>query len=367
MEGVPFLGVEARHLFISEEIKAVLNRVVDSGIYVLGPEVRAFEEKFADYTGTGHSICVNSGTSALHLALLAAGVSEGDEVIVPAMTFIATAMAVTYIGAKPVCVDVDQFCTMNPEAIQSSITPKTKAIVPVHLYGQPADMDAIIKIAEKNALVVVEDAAQAHGAVYKNRRCGSLATAAAWSFYPGKNLGALGEGGAITTNDSEIAEKCAMLREWGQRSKGQHVVKGFNYRMDNLQGAALGVKLGYLEEWTEMRIAAARMYHEKLRGIRGIEIPEVRTDARCVWHVFATMVENRERVAAQMRERKIEVGIHYPCAIHLHPCYRDLGYRRGDFPVAEKIADNELSLPMFPGITEAQIEKVTHTLSEAVG
>lgn len=365
-KGVPFLDLGAQHLPVKDEIKKALGRVVDSGSYVLGPEVEAFEEKFADFTRTKHCVCVNSGTSAIHLALLAAGVSEGDEVIVPAMTFIATAMAVTYIGAKPVCVDVDRFCTMNPEAVEDAITPKTKAIVPVHLYGQPADMDAITEIAGKNGIAVVEDAAQAHGAEYKKRRCGGLAKAAAWSFYPGKNLGALGEGGAVTTDDPAIAEKCRILRDWGQRSKGEHLFKGFNYRMDGFQGAVLGVKLAHIEEWTEMRIAAARSYCEKLSGIRGVEIPDIRADARCVWHVFAAIVENRDKVAARMRERAIGVGIHYPSAVHLHPCYGNLGYKRGDFPNAEKIARNEISLPIFPGITGEQIDMVADVLSEAV-
>lgn len=350
-----------------EEIKEALGRVAESGFYVLGPEVEAFEERFAAFTGARHAICVNSGTSAIHLALLAAGVSEGDEVVVPAMTFIATAMAVSYTGARPVCVDVDRFCTMNPEAVEEAITPKTKAVLPVHLYGQPADMDPINKIAEKNGVAVIEDAAQAHGAAYKNRRCGNLASAAAWSFYPGKNLGALGEGGAVTTEDSGIAEKCRMLRDWGQRSKGEHILKGFNYRMDGFQGAVLGVKLGRLEEWTEMRIAAARAYREKLSGVRGVGLPAVREGSRHVNHVFAVMVENRDEVAARLRERGVGVSVHYPCPVHLHPCYGELGYKKGDFPVAEKIAETELSLPMFPGITAEQVDFVTEALSEAVG
>ena len=366
MKGVPFLDLEAQHFPVKDEIKEALGRVVDSGCYVLGPEVAAFEEQFADFVGAKRAVCVNSGTSAIHLALLAAGVCEGDEVIVPAMTFIATAMAVTYIGAKPVCVDVDRFCTMNPEAVEDAITPKTKAIMPVHLYGQPADVDAITNVAEKYGIAVIEDAAQAHGAVYKGRRCGSMGKAAAWSFYPGKNLGALGEGGAVTTNDPDIAEKCVTLRDWGQGAKGWHVVKGFNYRMDAFQGAALGVKLRHLDEWTEQRISAARMYRDKLSGVPGIELPASREGSRSVWHIFAVMVENRDTVATMMREQNIGVSIHYPSAVHLHPCYRDLGYNAGDFPNAENIANNEISLPMFPGITGEQIEKVVNAVVETV-
>lgn len=365
-QGVPFLDLGAQHLPVKDEIKQALGRVVDSGLYVLGPEVAAFEEQFADYVGVKRAVCVNSGTSAIHLALLAAGVCEGDEVIVPAMTFIATAMAVTYTGARPVCVDVDRFCTMDPEAVEAAVTPKTKAIIPVHLYGQPADVDAITNVAEQRGIAVIEDAAQAHGAVYKGRRCGSMGKAAAWSFYPGKNLGALGEGGAVTTNDPDVAETCRTLRDWGQGSKGWHVAKGFNYRMDAFQGAALGVKLRHLDEWTEQRISAARMYRDKLSGVPGIELPATREDSCCVWHVFAVMVENRDKVAAMMREQNIGVSIHYPSPVHLHPCYRDLGYSAGDFPNAEKIAEKEISLPMFPGITGEQVEKVVNALVGAV-
>ena len=340
--------------------------MVDSGCYVLGPEVAAFEERFAEYVGARHAVCVNSGTSALHLALLAAGVGAGDEVVVPAMTFIATAMAVTYAGAKPVCVDVDRSCTMDPRAVEAAVTPRTKAIVPVHLYGQPADMDALTRLASRHGLAVIEDASHAHGAAYRGRRCGSLGDAAAWSFYPGKNLGALGEGGAVTTNDAGIAERCATLRDWGQTSKGRHAVKGFNYRMDAFQGAALGVKLGHLDEWTAQRAATAGTYRERLSGVPGVRLPALREDSRSVWHVFAAMVEHRDEVAAMLRARGIGVSVHYPSPIHLHPCYRDLGHGAGDFPHAEHIADHEISLPMFPGITVEEVEAVAGALAEAV-
>ena len=366
MKRVPFLDLDAQHFPLKDEMKEALGRVVDSGVYILGPEVAAFEERFAAFAGVERAVCVNSGTSALHLALLAAGVRQNDEVIVPAMTFIATAMAAAYTGARPVCVDVDRHCTMDPGAVEDAITPRTKAIVPVHLYGQPADVDAIGLVAEKRGIAVIEDAAQAHGAVYKGRRCGSMGAAAAWSFYPGKNLGALGEGGAVTTNDPAVAGKCAMLRDWGQGAKGVHVARGFNYRMDAFQGAVLGVKLKYLEAWTERRIAAARRYREKLAGVPGVELPAVREDSRCVWHVFPVLVDHRDEVAAAMRERNIEVSIHYPSAVHLHPCLRNLGYRAGDYPNAEKIAAKELSLPIFPGITGEQIDAVVAVLAEAI-
>ncbi len=339
---------------------------MDSGAFVLGSEVENFEREFAGYTNTRHAVCVNSGTSALHLALLAAGVERGDEIVVPAMTFIATAMAATYIGAEPVCVDVDRFCTMDSGALEKAITSKTKVIMPVHLYGQPADMDPITDVAEKHGIAVIEDAAQAHGAADNGRKCGSLGRVAAWSFYPGKNLGALGEGGAVTTDDDEIAEKCRILRDWGQRGKGNHVEKGFNYRMDAFQGAALGVKLEHIERWTNLRISAADYYREKLARLNGIETLPVRENARCVWHIFPIMVENRDEVAQYLRDAGIGVSVHYPCAVHLHPCYKDLGYKKGDFPNAEKIAENELSLPMFPGITREQIDTVVNALREAV-
>ena len=360
---VPFLDLSVADASVRDEMKRSLAAVADSGFYVLGPEVEAFENRFAEFAGARHAVCVNSGTSALHLAFLSAGVGAGDEVIVPAMTFIATAMAATYIGAKPVCVDVDGFCAMDPGAVEAAITPKTKAIVPVHLYGQPAGMDAITEIAERNGVPVIEDAAQAHGAEYRGERCGGMGLAAAWSFYPGKNLGALGEGGAITTNDSAVAEKCRMLRDWGQSSKGVHSEKGFNYRMDALQGAVLGVKLGRAEEWANLRAAAAVRYRELLSG-SAVRLQELRPDCRHVWHVFAAMVENRDLAAARMRERGVGVGVHYPSPVHLHPCYKDLGYKRGDFPNAEKIADTELSLPMFPGITDEQIRYVCDVLLE---
>lgn len=366
MKKISFLDLVSQHAPIADEIKRTLGEVVDSGSFVLGAQVADFEKKFALYTGTRFAVCVNSGTSALHLALLSAGVGRGDEVIVPAMTFIATAMAATYTGAKPVCVDVDRFCTMDAGEVESAITPKTKAIMPVHLYGQPADMDAINEIAEKHGIAVIEDAAQAHGAAYKGRECGGFGRAAAWSFYPGKNLGALGEGGAVTTDDEEVAEKCRVLRDWGQNSKGNHVEKGFNYRMDAFQGAALGVKLGHIKGWTELRISAADYYREKLAGASGIEILPLREDSRCVWHIFPVMVDNRDEVIRELSDGGMGVSVHYPCAVHLHPCYKDLGYKEGDFPNAEKIAEKEISLPIFPGITREQIDAVAAALCEAV-
>ena len=363
---VPFLDLSAQDAPLSEEIKRALAEVADSGSYVLGPHVEAFEGRFAEFAGAKHAVCVNSGTSALHLAFLAAGVGAGDEVIVPAMTFIATAMAATYTGATPVCVDVDGFCAMDPSAVEAAITPKTKAIAPVHLYGQPADMDAITKVAEKHGIAVIEDAAQAHGAEYKGRKCGGIGLAAGWSFYPGKNLGAYGEGGAVTTNDAAVAEKCRMLRDWGQSGKGNHVEKGFNYRMDAFQGAVLGVKLGSADGWADMRAEAARLYTGRLGGAEGVELQQIRQNCRHVWHVFAAIVKDRDGVAARMRERGVGVGMHYPGAVHLHPCYEELGYKKGGFPNAEKIADGEISLPMFPGITEEQINYVSDVLLEEI-
>ena len=366
MNRVPFLDLKAQHLPLEAEMKEALARVVDSGVYILGPEVAAFEERFAAFAGVERAVCVNSGTSALHLALLAAGVGEGDEVVVPAMTFIATAMAAVYAGARPVCVDVDRCCGMDPGAVEEAITPRTKAIVPVHLYGQPADMDAIRGVADRHGLPVVEDAAHAHGAAHRGRRCGGMGAAAAWSFYPGKNLGALGEGGAVTTDDPDIADRCEMLRDWGQEARGVHLARGFNYRMDAFQGAVLGVKLKHLEAWTEQRIAAAGSYREKLAGVPGVGMPAVREDSRCVWHLFPVMVDRRNEVASGMRERQIEVSVHYPRPVHLHPCFRDLGYRAGDFPNAEEIAARELSLPVFPGMTGGQIDAVVEALAETV-
>ncbi|MFC2150221.1 DegT/DnrJ/EryC1/StrS family aminotransferase [Calditrichota bacterium] len=363
---IPFVDLKAQYQQIKDEVHLALDQVMENTAFILGPSVQQFEESFAKYATVKHAVGANSGTSALHLALHAIGVGDGDEVIVPAMTFVATAMAVDYTNAKPVLVDVDpKTYTMDPAKIEAAITPHTKAIMPVHIYGQPADMDPIMEIARKHSLIVIEDAAQAHGAEYKGRRCGSIGDIAAFSFYPGKNLGAYGEGGAVTTNNNDYADLVRSLRDWGQEGKGNHVHKAYNYRLSGFQGAVLGVKMKYIEEWTEGRRRAGTRYLEMLQGAANIVPPTVNPDVRHVFHVFGVLVKEREAVMAKLQAAGVASGVHYPRPVHLQPCFAELGYKPGDFPVAERLANEELSLPMFGELTDDQIDLVCETLRQA--
>lgn len=362
---VPLVDLKKQYLAIKDEILDAVARVFESTQFVLGEEVAAFEEEFAAYCGTRFAVAVNTGTSALHLALLAAGVSSGDEVITVPFTFVATTAAVVYTGARPVFVDVDPLTyTMDPSRIEAAITPRTKALLPVHLYGHPADMDAILAIAKRHNLLVIEDAAQAHGAEYRGRRCGSIGAMGCFSFYPGKNLGAYGEGGMVTTNDADFARKIRMLRDWGAETKYQHVMKGFNYRMEGVQGAVLRVKLRYLESWTEARRAHADGYSERLREC-GLQLPLETPGSRHVYHVYSVLTPQRVEFAHALAARGIHTGIHYPIPVHLLPAYSDLNYRPGDFPNAERLALEEVSLPMFPEMTAAQTDAVAEAVLEA--
>lgn len=355
---VPYLDLRSQYQSIKAEIDAAVLRVLDSAQFVLGEEVAAFEREFAAYCGAREAIAVNSGTSALHLALLAADIGPGDEVITVPFTFVATAAAIQYAGARPVFIDIDpRTYTMAPDSIERAITPRTKAIMPVHLYGHPADMDSILDVARQHGLTVVEDAAQAHGAEYKGRRCGSMGRLAGFSFYPGKNLGAYGEGGAVTTNDPTLAKKIRLLRSWGEERRYEHLFKGFNYRMDGIQGAILRVKLRYLERWTEARRARAGDYRRALMGA-GIDAPTELDDCRHVYHVYAVRVRNRDAVRESMQKAGIQTGVHYPIPVHLQPAYADLGYAAGDFPVSEAVAAEVLSLPMYPELTTEQVGSV---------
>ncbi len=364
---VPFVDLKAQYRSIKPEIDAAIGKVLENASFVLGPAVADFETKFAPYTGCKHAVAVSTGTSALHLALLAASIKRGDEVIIPAMTFVATAMAVDYTGAKPVLVDVHpESYTMDPSKIEAAITSKTKAIMPVHLYGQPADMDPILAIAKKHNLIVIEDAAQAHGAEYKGRRCGSMGDIAGFSFYPGKNLGAYGEGGAITTNNDEFAKTVKILRDWGAEKKYYHDMKGYNYRMEGIQGAVLGVKMAYIEVWTEGRRNAGKLYGELLKNVAGVLAPKTMDYSRHVNHVYAIRVKNRDSVLKKLQDAGIGVGIHYPIPVHLLGCFAELGHKRGDFPVSEQIGDEELSLPMFPELTAEQVKEVVEELKKAI-
>lgn len=359
---IPFVDLKAQYQSIKPEVDAAVLRVLEEAQFILGPAVEAFERDFAAYCGTADAIGVNSGTSALHLALLAAGIGPGDEVITTPFTFVATVAAIEYAGAKPVFVDIEpDYWTIDPAKIEAAVTRHTKAIVPVHLYGQPADMDPILDLARRRKLIVIEDAAQAHGSEYKGRRCGAMGEIGCFSFYPGKNLGAYGEGGAVVTSDSSIASKVRLLRSWGEETRYEHKYRGFNYRMDGIQGAVLGVKLRYLEQWTEARRRHARVYAQHLEG-SGVRTPVERTGCRHVYHVYVVRLDRRDEVRAQLTEARIQSGVHYPIPVHLQPAYRDLGYARGDFPVAEHVAGEVLSIPIFPELTEDAIREVSAVL-----
>ncbi len=355
---VPFLDLKAQFQSIKGEILAAASAALESTQYVLGSEVAAFENEFATYSGGKHGVGVNSGTSALHLALLAAGVGPGDEVITVSCTFVATVAAIDYTGARPVFVDVDaDTLNMDVTQIESAITDRTKVILPVHLHGQPADLDPILEIARRHKLVVIEDAAQAHGAEYKGRRVGSIGDMGCFSFYPGKNLGACGEGGMVVTNNDEYAQRMRMLRDWGQERKYHHTMKGFNYRLEGIQGAVLRVKLRHLDAWTEGRRRHAAGYNELLAG-SGIATPVEASYARHVYHVYGVRVPNRDAVQAALQAREIQTGIHYPIPVHLQKAYREFGFGPGDLPVTEKASTELLSLPMFPELERPQVEEV---------
>jgi dTDP-4-amino-4,6-dideoxygalactose transaminase len=330
---------------------------------VLGPEVAAFENEFAAYCGTTDCIAVNSGTSALHLALLAAGVGPGDEVITVPFTFVASVATILYTGAKPVLVDIEpRTFNMNPAAIQAAISPRTKAIMPVHLYGHPADMDFIMDVARKLGLIVIEDAAQAHGARYKGRPVGSIGDIACFSFYPAKNLGAYGEGGAVTTSNPAYAEKIRSLRDWGQDRKYHHVLHGYNYRLEAIQGAILRVKLRHLEIWTEARRRIVEKYGDLLADA-DVVLPVEMEWARHVYHLFTVRSKNRDATQAALLNQGIQTGVHYATPVHLQPAYQDLGYGLGSLPESEKTAKEVLSLPMYPELTDAQLETVAEALT----
>jgi dTDP-4-amino-4,6-dideoxygalactose transaminase len=363
---IPFLDLKAQYRQIKPEVDAAVARAIESTQFVLGPEVAAFEKRFASYCNTSHCSAVSSGTSALHLALLAAGVGPGDEVITVSMTFVATTAAVLYSGAKPVFVDVDPVTwTMNPALIEAAITPRTKAILPVHLHGLMADMDPIMEIARRHGLIVIEDAAQAHGAEYKGRRAGSIGDFGCFSFYPGKNLGAFGEGGAVVTSQPELARKVSLLRDWGQEAKYNHVVAGYNYRMDGIQGAVLNVKMNYIEPWTEARRSVAAQY-DRLLAKLPIARPRPPAHSRHVYHVYALGLPPRDEVLSALQEAGIGVGIHYPVPVHLQKAYANLGYRAGDFPITERLANQFLSLPIYPELRSEQVNEVAAQL-EKVG
>jgi dTDP-4-amino-4,6-dideoxygalactose transaminase len=364
MDGVKFLDLEAQYQSIKEDVDQAVLRVLASSTYVLGPEVESFEQQFAQAHAADEGIAVNSGTSALHIALLAAGVGPGDEVIAPSMTFTATAAAISYTGAKPVFVDIDDSSfTIDPSQIEARITPRTRAIVPVHLYGQSADMRPIMDIAERRGLIVIEDAAQAHLAHYEGRPVGSIGHIGCFSFYPGKNLGAYGEGGLATTSVPEYARKMRLLRDWGQSRKYHHEFLAYNYRMDALQGAVLAAKLRHLDNWTEARRARARRYQELLHG-NALRVAREVPARRHVYHIFSIFHPERDRLREELGNHGIQTGIHYPIPVHLQGAYRELGHRAGDFPVTERVASEQLSLPLFAELTDEQICRVADAVND---
>jgi len=359
---IPFVDLKVQYHSIKPEIDAAIAKVLETSAFVLGSEVAAFEQEFASYCGAAIGIGVNSGTSALHLALLAAGIGEGDEVITTPFTFVATVAAIRYTGARAVFVDIDpRSYNIDPAKVEAAITSKTKAIMPVHLYGQPADMDPILEIARRRGLLVIEDAAQAHGAEYKGRRAGSMGDLACFSFYPGKNLGAYGEGGMVVTNNPEYARTIRMLRDWGAETKYQHVLKGYNYRLEGMQGAILRVKLRHLEQWTEARRANAARYSELLAG-SGVVPPAEMPHVRHVYHVYAVRTTCRAELQTRLQAAGVQTGIHYPIPVHLLPAHADLGYRAGEFPIAERMANETLSFPMFAELTAGQVSEVAEAV-----
>ncbi len=364
---VPFLDLKSHHAPLMGEINEAIQEVIEESAFAGGPFVAQFEADFAAYCDCPHAIGVGSGTEALWLSLLALGVGPGDEVITVPNTFMATAEAITYCGARPVFADVDERTyTMDPTALEKAVTVRTKAIIPVHLFGQPADMDPILEVARKHGLFVIEDACQAHGAEYKGQRVGKLADAGCFSFYPGKNLGAFGEAGAVVTCDDELQEKIRILRNHGQVRKYYHSMIGWNCRMDGIQAAVLRVKLRYLESCNELRRSHAAHYDRAFKGTDKLIAPAHESWVRHVYHIYAIRVKNRDRVMRLLAEKGVGSGVHYPVPVHLQEAYRSLGYESGTFPIAERSAKEFVSLPMFPELTPAQVEIVVQAVKESI-
>ncbi len=362
METVPYLDLRAQYRTLRSEVLRALEEVCESTSFAQGRATSEFEAKFAAYCGVDHCISLNSGTSALHLALRCLDVGPGDEVVTVSMTFIATAWAISYVGATPVFVDIDPVRrTLNPDNLEAAITSRTKAIIPVHLYGMPAEMDRIKEIAERHGMPVIEDAAQAHGARYRGRRVGQFGQIACFSFYPSKNLGAYGEGGALITNDASIAQRARSLRDHAQSQKYLHDEIGYNYRMDSFQGAVLSIKLKHLDEWNTARIDCARQYTELLKD-SSYKLPAHMSDSECVWHCYVIETPERDRVRSALQDVGIQSAIHYPVPIHLQKAYAHLDYRSGDLPVTEALCEHCLSLPIYPELSKEKMSRVASVL-----
>jgi dTDP-4-amino-4,6-dideoxygalactose transaminase len=363
---VPLVDLRAQHRSVAAEVEPALRAVMERADFVLGDDVAAFEAEFAAYCETGHAVGVDSGLSALELGMRALGIGPGDEVVTPANSFVASSSAITFAGATPVWVDVDpRTLTMDPDAVRAAITPRTRAIMPVHLYGQPADMDAIAAIAREHGLRVVEDACQAHGARSGGRRVGSLGDLAAFSFYPAKNLGAYGDGGIVTTPDAELAERLRTMRNYGQRRKYEHVTLAWNRRLDTVQAAVLRVKLRRLDAWNAARRRLAAQY-DRLLGESGLQLPWTRPGAEHAFHLYVVQADGRDDLLAALRARGIGAALHYPVPIHLQDAYRDRGFGPGSFPVTERAAGRVLSLPLYPELGRDQVERVAAAVAEAL-
>jgi len=358
MEPVPYLDLKAQLRPIRAELDAAIARTLDNCSFCLGPDVVEFERDFAKLIGTKHCVGMNSGTSALHIAMILLGIKPGDEVIVPAMTFIATSWAVSYVGATPVFVDVDDTtCNLDPKLVEKAITPRTKAIMPVHLYGHPADLEPLLEIAKKHNLAVVEDTAQGHCAKYKGRTVGTFGIMSGFSFSPGKNLGAAGEGGALLLNDDAMAARARALREHGSSVRYHHDEVGYNYRMEGIQGAVLGIKVKHIEAWTAARQRVARRYHDLLSDTP-LKLPREAKWAESAYHLYVVRHPQRDELKKHLDTNGVGCAFHYPIPLHLQKCYTNLGYKAGDFPIAESIGNECLSLPIYPELTDAQIERV---------
>jgi dTDP-4-amino-4,6-dideoxygalactose transaminase len=363
---IPLVDLKAQYAAIKSEVDAAMQAVVESAAFINGPQVRTFEESFATFCNARHAVGVQSGTSALHLALMALDIGPGDEVIVPSMTFIATAEMIGRLGARPVFADVDlSTCNLDAGSLERAITPRTKAVIVVHLYGQPAEMDPILGIARRHGIGVIEDAAQAHGAEYRGRRAGTMGDVATFSFYPGKNLGAYGDAGAVVTNNDRIADEVRLLRNHGRRSKYTHEREGFNYRLDTLQAAVLEVKLRHLETWNDARRRVAELYRQHLDGLP-LELPHEAEHLRSVYHLFVIRVPHRDQVLEHLRENGVGAGVHYPIPLHMQPAYDFVGYRPDDLPRSRQAGETVLSLPIYAELTEAQVKQVSGTLREAL-
>lgn len=366
MNKVAFVDLYQQHQAIEEELVEVFRRVLRKSSFILGPEVVAFEKKFAAYIGASDCIAVNNGTTALQLVLAGLGIGPGDEVITVANTFIATAEAISAVGARPVFVDVDPVSyTMDPQLVEAAITLNTKALLPVHLYGQAADVDALLQIARRHNLHLVEDSCQAHGATYKGRKAGALGVAGCFSFYPGKNLGCLGEGGAVVTSNPELAQRMRMLRDHGSVKKYEHSLPGYNFRLEGLQGGFLSVKLRHLDRWNARRREVAKLYHELLSET-SLGLPVEMGWGEHVYHLYVIQADDREALRNALNAAGVECGLHYPVPLHLQAAYADLGYEKGSFPVSEHLSSHILSLPMHPFITDEEVKRVASVLVESL-